>query len=120
MKIINKQGKTMKLKRTQDDLRIDLTFSYLYENNKEIGASIEVNNSCEMIFDSIDEMHNTKLNQHFFKEMLWKYGNREEISKEEANELSSVVLELVHETNTGINQFYIIDSKELNFFEIIY
>ena len=50
MKIICKQSKEMTIKREKDGMLTDVIVSYLYENNKEAGISINVNNSTEVIF----------------------------------------------------------------------
>ena len=117
MKIICKQSKEMAVKRKTDGILTDVIVSYLYENNKEAGISINVNNSTEVIFKDTKELFNTKLDADFWEEMLWQCGNRKKINNLEAAELSSIVDELIKEVNTGINQYYI--DYKLYHFEII-
>ena len=119
MKRIGKQTKEITLKRIGgDEFQFTLTAGSYYIGNKEIGMIIEANGST-VLFDSFDEYNKTDLDVDFWEEVLW-HTNHDEITSVEANALYHVVDELLHETNTGVNQLYINDETWIDgLFDIV-
>lgn len=116
------QSKTMRLRRLSNKEEFQITAGYIYQDGKEKGFIIVVNGSGIEVLDNYEEFYrgNTQeFGPEFWDKLFWK-SDHEDFRIAECGELNEIVDELVTETNTGVNQFYIDKEEELCFFDIVY
>ena len=119
MKRLGKQSKEITLKRIGgDEFQFVIEAGYYYINGKETGVIINTAGSV-VLFDTFEEYNKTNLDVDFWEEVLW-HTNHDDITEAEATALSHVVDELIHETNTGVDQLYIDDETWIDgLFELV-
>ena len=116
------QSKTMRLRRLSNGETFQLTAGFIYGEGGEEKFIIVVNGSAVVILDSYDEFYRgttENFGPEFWDKQFWK-SNHKEFSIAECGELNEVVDELIVETNTGVNQYYINKEEELCFFDIVF
>ena len=117
MERIGKQTKEITLKRIGgDEFQFTVKAGNYFIDNEEKGVIIETG-SATVLFDH--QEYKGGMDKDFWEGMFCN-SSHDPINEQEAIVLNHVVNELIHETNTGVNQLYLDDEIWIDgYFELV-